>query len=190
MSDTKTLVTNLLNICKPSKDLAAKQEQKAVIKRPAADETIIITQYNAKLACIAVPQAPKDAPYQGETYHPVTEELQERAGSACKGMMFHLCVSVTGGLFLLPQKLHGDNSWNKSMEAVIEAGRKGPIKVSSNQELNQYQVEICDAELADNTTEKDLEELCNKAFSDLIISQPDHPVLCKLLGTSDIYGGF
>jgi hypothetical protein len=190
MSDTKKSVTSSLKSCTPSKTVEAQSRQQSIVKRPSGDELIRVTEYHIELACIVIPRAQKGDQFKGEVYYPVLEGIQDRASSACKRVIFHLCNSIVGGQFLLLQKLPADNSWNKSMEQVIVAGRKGPIKITSNQQLKQYDVEECEADVPDTATAEDLEALCNEAFADLIISQPDHPVLRDAMGLPDIWGGF
>jgi len=173
---------SLLKSCTPSKSIEAKSRQQTIVKRPGANEPFTVSKYNIQLACIVTARGQRGDQYQGEVYHPVTEEIQGGSGSSCKCITFHLCVSVTGEKLLLPQKLSAGSSWNKSMEAVIDAGRKGAITISSDQELQQYSATESAAEIPDTATAEDLEELCNKAFSELIIDRTDHRVLRDTLG--------
>ena len=184
----KLYCKGLAELCKPDPAAKCAQQQKEVLKSSCGDEAFIVTERAIELPCISEGLKSPSGDYQGEVLYPVATHVQAQHPNLCKTIVFHACVSITGQHFLLIQKTTTGNSWNLSKHEAIAQGRKGAITLRSNSELNLYEHSSVDVEIKNTLDKAAFDTLCDKAFGGLVIQDPDHDVLKRLLPSSDIWG--
>ena len=116
----------------------------------------------------------------------VAPELWAELASELSVVRLVTCIDCFGEVFLWPIKLPTSeyvNSWTQSaLDAVDQASGKW-VRLISEKSQQKYRVQVALSKSDEpNWPEESFSELINRAFTDLMITEKNHPVLKSLRG--------
>jgi len=174
---------SLINLCSPITEISegySNSNTGNIIRRESKDIAFTTTGDPTELVCIIDSQEDENGRYAGDTYHPVSSEIQRKLSHKTRLIKFHQCLSQRGDRFIFPQKLSKhSNSWLTSMDSALAHPHGTWLKIKSDAELQCYKHELVNLDPVKDLIWTGFDDALNEALISNLISNEYHPVLIK-----------
>jgi len=150
------------------------------IRNPDRHTAFCLTGNSYDVACIINRVQNELSDFGRESIHPVSGRVQAHHKHRLRNIRFHGCVSQTGELFIIQQKLSlpgRTNPWNDSKAEILTTAAGIWLRMRSDRDKQCYTYEIVDLPAPEALDWPEFEDVLFEALSENLIDSPDHPLL-------------